>query len=244
MKYMNNCYGSSRIFDKARCKIPMDLQFFAETDGNGGGTGNDTGDAGGAAGSENNKEAGADTRGDQSTQSFDDILKDPAYQAEFDRRIAKALKTQESKLTADINSKIENARTEAEKLAKMNTDQKEQYEKEKKEQELADREARLTERELKATAKETLVSKGLPASLADVLNYTDAEACNKSIEAVEAAFREAVAAGVEEKLRGGTPPKKAPDSSQMFTKEQIEAMSPDEINKNWEAVQASLKKMN
>lgn len=60
------------------------------------------------------------------------------------------------------------ARTEAEKLAKMNAEQKAQYEREKKDQELAKREVELTARELKVTAKETLGSKGLPTSLADV----------------------------------------------------------------------------
>lgn len=42
MKYMNNHYGQSRIFGCANCKIPMNLQFFAEPSGDGGdgGTGN------------------------------------------------------------------------------------------------------------------------------------------------------------------------------------------------------------
>ena len=48
---------------------------------------------------------------------------------------------------------------------------------------------------------------------------------------------------MDEKLRGGKPPKKAPDGTQLYTKEQIEAMTPEEINKNWDAVQASMKKM-
>lgn len=30
MKYMNNHYGMSRVFGKARCKMPMNLQYFAE----------------------------------------------------------------------------------------------------------------------------------------------------------------------------------------------------------------------
>lgn len=33
MKYMNNHYGQSRIFGKARFKFPMQLQFFAESEG-------------------------------------------------------------------------------------------------------------------------------------------------------------------------------------------------------------------
>ena len=36
MKYMNNHYGQSQIFGRARCKMPMNLQFFAESAGDGG----------------------------------------------------------------------------------------------------------------------------------------------------------------------------------------------------------------
>ena len=224
------------MLKKNEVRFPLNLQFFAECESNGSGAGED---AGVAAGADNSSAGGAE--GGQGTQSFDDMLKNPAYQSEFDKRVAKALETQKAKMSADIETQIANAKTEAEKLAKMNADQKAQYEKEKKEKELADREAKLTERELKATAKETLTSKGLPSSLADVLNYSNAEACNKSIEAVETAFKEAVAAAVDDKLKGSKPMKKAPENVQIFTKEQIAAMTPSEINSNWDAVQASLR---
>lgn len=50
MKYMNNHFGQCRIFGNARCKIPMNLQFFAEG-GEGevgtGGTGNTNSSEGG-----------------------------------------------------------------------------------------------------------------------------------------------------------------------------------------------------
>lgn len=36
MKYMNNHFGQSRIFEKERCKIPMNLQLFADSEDNGG----------------------------------------------------------------------------------------------------------------------------------------------------------------------------------------------------------------
>lgn len=36
MKYMNNHFGQSRIFEKARCKIPMNLQLFADSGNDGG----------------------------------------------------------------------------------------------------------------------------------------------------------------------------------------------------------------
>lgn len=241
--------------NNVRCKLPMNLQFFAEGDGGagdlGGGAGGSaggsgTGDAGtGAGGTQgNNDGAGAaGTPGEGKPQGFDDFLKDPKMQAEFDRRVNKALETNRTKMQAEIETQIANARTEAEKLAKMNAEQKAQYEQQKKEKELADREAEITKRELSAQAKETLADKGLPVSLADILNYTDASTCQASIEAVEKAFQEAVAKGVEDKLKGGSPMKKAPETGGTFTREQISAMSPEEINKNWDAVQASMKNL-
>lgn len=182
------------------CKVPMNLQIFAEGDG----VGADDGQGGGAG------SAGDGTDGTGATtepKSFDDILKDGSYQAEFDRRIQKALETQKSKLEVLMNDKA----SEAEKLAKMNKEEKAQYLYQKKEKELSDKEAAITRRELTAEAKVSLADKGLPVELAEVLNYTDADACKASIEAVEAAFQKAVEKSVEDRLKGGKPPKKAPE---------------------------------
>lgn len=236
--------------------MPLDLQFFADGDGgagdlgggDGGGTGSSsvTGDAGtkaGGNGAGDDGKGAAGAPGEGKPQGFDDFLKDPKMQAEFDRRVNKALETSKTKMQAEIEAQIANARTEAEKLAKMNAEEKAKYEQQKKEGELAAREAEITKRELTAQAKETLADKGLPVSLADILNYTDASTCQASIEAVEKAFQEAVAKGVEDKLKGGSPMKKAPESGGTFTREQISAMSPEEINKNWDAVQASMKNL-
>lgn len=245
MKYMNNHYTGSRVFGKARCKMPMNLQFFAEGDGGGSGGGSSAGDGAGT-GSESQGAAGAGGEGGQgaagsgSNQTFDDLLKTPGYQSEFDKRVAKALETQKTKMQQDIQTQIESAKTEAEKMAKMNAEQKSQYEREKKEAELSTREAELTKRELMAEAKEQLAGKGLPISLAEVLNYSSAEECTKSIEAVGKSFQEAVEKAVNEKLTGGNPPTKAKTTAS-FTSEQIKAMSAEEINKNWDAVQAAMK---
>lgn len=245
MKYMNNHFGSSRVFGKARCKVPMNLQFFAEggEGGAGGGAGGGaSGDAGGAAGAAGSEGGAAGGEGGAATlPSFDDFLKEPKNQAEFDRRVAKALDTSRTKMQADIEAKMQEARTEAEKMAKMNAEQKAQYEREKQAKELADREAAITKRELMATAKEQLAEKGLPISLASVLNYSSAEECTASIDAVGKAFQEAVEKAVNDRLAGGKPPKKADNPAATFTMEQIKAMTPDQINANWDAVQAAMK---
>lgn len=244
MKYMNNRFGNSRVFGKARCKMPMDLQFFAEggEGGAGGGAGGSaSGDAGGAAGAAGAEGGATGGEGGTTLPSFDDFLKDPKNQAEFDRRVAKALDTSRTKMQADIEAKMQEARTEAEKMAKMNAEQKAQYEREKQAKELADREAAITKRELMATAKEQLAEKGLPISLASVLNYSSAEECTASIDAVGKAFQEAVEKAVNDRLAGGKPPKKADNPAATFTMDQIKAMTPDQINANWDAVQAAMK---
>ena len=218
--------------------MPMNLQFFAE--GDGGSQGGDAG-AGAGTGETGAGEGAAGAAGAEIGKSFEDVLKDPKMQSEFDKRVAKALETSRAKMETEIAEKIAAAKTEAEKLAKMNAEQKAQYEQQKRETELAAREAEITKRELSATAKETLAEKGLPIQLADILNYSSAEDCKTSIEAVEKAFTEAVQKSVDEKLKGGNPIKKAPATGKVFTKEELAKMTPEEINQNWDAVQASMK---
>ncbi len=173
----------------------------------------DGGDGNGGAVSGTNDGAGDGTTGeDQETEegekSFEDILKDKKYQSEFDKRVEKAVEVAKSKWETDYQAKVEEAKTEAEKLAKMTADQKAKYAEEKRIAELEKREKDITTRELRATAKETLAEKNLPKELIDILNYTDAEACNKSIEAVEKAFQTAVERAINEKIRGKELPNK------------------------------------
>ncbi|ELQ0171752.1 DUF4355 domain-containing protein [Clostridium perfringens] len=172
-----------------------------------GGAGN--GGAGTTTGGEgtNGGSTGEGAEGSEGDKSFDDVLKDKKYQSEFDKRIAKALETAKSKWETEKATELENAKTEAEKLAKMNVEQKAKYAEEKRIAELEKREKDITTRELKAQAYETLAEKNLPKELIGTLNFESAETCNASIEAVEKAFQNAVAKAVNDKLRGGEIPK-------------------------------------
>lgn len=202
------------------CKIPMNLQIFAGegdgagADGNGGGSGADDGDAG---------TSGSSAEGQQ-TMSFDDFLRGEGNQAEFDRRVQQAINTALTNAKEKWQVMTDDKLSEAEKLAKMTKEEKAQYLQQKKEKELTDREAAITRKELMAEAKNTLTEKKLPLGLAEVLNYTDADACNKSIASVEKAFQEAVEAAVQEKLKGGIPPKKAPEGQESELAKQVEAL--------------------
>ncbi len=181
---------------------------FFEAEGGQGGGGN--GSAGTGATDEGNSGTGSDDKGGEGSgddKSFDDLLKDKKHQSEFDKRIAKAIEAAKSKWDVDNNVKMEEAKTEAEKLAKMTAEQKAEYQKQKREDELAKRENEISVRELKAQAYETLAEKGLPKELVDILNYESADTCSKSIESVEKAFQAAVEKSVNEKLRSKEPPR-------------------------------------
>lgn len=200
---------------KAFCKVPMNLQLFAEggdgagaDGGNGGGSGEGAGGEGGA---------GGDT-----PPSFDDFLKTGGNQAEFDRRVQKAVNTAVTKAQEKWQALADDKLSEAEKLAKMTKEEKAQYMQQKREKELTDREAAITRKELMAEAKNTLASDGLPQELAEVLDYSDADTCKKSMEKVKEVFQRAVETAVEEKLKGGKPPKKAPGGdTQKALEEQV-----------------------
>jgi len=161
---------------------------------------------------------------DPSPQSFDDILKNKDYQAEFDRRVQKGIDTALAKAQEKWQALTDDKLSEAEKLAKMTKEEKAQYLSQKQERALEAREADITRRELMAEAKNTLAEKKLPVGLAEVLNYTNAESCNKSIDAVEKAFQEAVQAAVDEKLKGGPTPKKAPSGGGDDLAKQVESL--------------------
>lgn len=119
-----------------------------------------------------------------------------------------AVKDAQEKWKALTDDKL----SEAERLAKMTEDEKKEYLQDKKEKDLAAREAEVTKKELMAEAKNTLASDGLPQELAEVLDYTDADACKKSMDTVKKAFQKAVEVAVEERLKGGKPPKKATET--------------------------------
>lgn len=135
-------------------------------------------------------------------------------QKDVDKLIQDRLAREQSKW----EKRVQDERTEAEKLAKMNAEQKAKYAEEKRAAELEKRERDITTRELRATAYETLAEKNLPKELVDILNYSDAEQCNKSIEAVEKAFQSAVEKAVNDKLRGGNPPKGGQGSKTDYSK--------------------------
>lgn len=144
--------------------------------------------------------------------TFDEFLKsNKEYQAEFDRRLNKATNTAVSNAQERWQMITDEKVSEAEKLAKMTKDERDKYNMQKRIKDLEAREREITKKELQATAKNALAEKELPLQLAELLDYTDAKSCNASIDALEKAFRSAVADAVDERLKGVEVMKKAPE---------------------------------
>lgn len=155
----------------------------------------------------NNEPAGVNNNaGTNSPVTFDDFLKGEGNQAEFDRRVQKAIETAKGKWQ-EINDA---EKTEAEKLAKMNKEQKLEYQAQK---EKADKEKALAELnafKLEKQAIQIASEKGLDISLLTFFNFETvrAEELNTKIEEVSSAFNKAVEKAVNERLKEDTPTEK------------------------------------
>lgn len=174
-------------------RIPMNLQLFAADDGDAG-SGAEGGEGGAGSG-----ESGA------KPVSFDDFLAEGTNKTEYESRVSKEVKKALAQAEKKWKALTDASVSEAEKLAMMNKDEKAEYQRQKKESDLAKREAELTKKELQSGAKSKLIDAGLPAELFAVLDYTDEEACDRSIETLQDTFQKAVEAAVEEKLKGTDP---------------------------------------
>ena len=108
------------------------LQLFAE--GGGAGTGG-PGDGGGTDGKNGAGSGGEGGSGDEPV-SFDDFLKQEGNQAEFDRRVQKAIDTAVSNAQKKWKDIHDDKLSEAEKLAKMTNEEKAAYRMSQMEKEL------------------------------------------------------------------------------------------------------------
>lgn len=197
-------------------KLTMNLQLFglcqisrpffnADTGANAGGA-----PTGGTDPSNNQNPGGG-------SKSFDDILKESDYQAQYDQRIAAAIEAKKVEWEANSQNKIDEALTEAEKLAKMTKEQKEKYEFDKQKQALEAREAEMNRRELKATGIDKAREDNLPVGLIEIMDLSDAESFNKSYETVKEIFKTELEAAINEKLRGTNMPNSSAPGAQPAT---------------------------
>ena len=204
----------NRVFEAMRT-----LQLFAEggdggsgVPGNGGGTGGDGG-------------AGSGGEGGNEPLSFDDFLKQEGNQAEFDRRVQKAIDTAVSNAQKKWKDIHDDKLSEAEKLAKMTNEEKAAYRMSQMEKELNAFKEKDTLAEMSKTARKMLSEEdiNIPDELLSHLVSTDAEDTKNTVQAFVKLFKDAVQDAVKDKLKGN-PPKRGTGGKGTVTRDQILAI--------------------
>lgn len=107
----------------------------------------------------------------------------------------------------NLLKEIQAKQTEAEKLAKMDTEEKHQYELEKIKKELADEKAKNNAYELKNTVSKIAEEKGVGTSLLEMFDFTreTAESMNKNIQILSTEIDKRVEELVKERLKEKSP---------------------------------------
>ena len=84
----------------------------------------------------------------------------------------------------EVSAFLLKEKSEAEKLAKMNTEQQLKYQIDQLKQELADRDGKLNASQLKDATSEILVEKGIPSSYLNMFDFTKetADSINSKVE--------------------------------------------------------------
>lgn len=197
-------------------KLYRALQIFAEGEGSGA-TGDQVGDNTGT-GSEG-------TTGSQTEPlSFDEYLSQGG-QAEFDRRVQKAIQTAVLNAQKKWQTMTDGKVSEAEKLAQMTSEEKAEYRAKKAEQELADLKRQIALGDMAKTARKMLSEENITVPDEIVMNLVsdDAEKTKSAVESFAKMFKDAVQAAVKEALKGN-PPKAGAGGATTVTRKQILAV--------------------
>lgn len=140
----------------------MALQLFAEDEG--------TGAESNGSGANGEEAQGNEEGQGASGNAFEDFLKDGKNQAEFDRRVSKAIETALGNAKVKWQEDADQKAEEAAKVAKMNAEQKQKYELEKLQKENKRLLEEATRNELGRNAVGVLTEKGIEATQ-DVLDF-------------------------------------------------------------------------
>lgn len=228
-------------FYKSLLPYRLDLQFFAEGgDGVDGGDGNPPAGDGGQP--DNGQQSGqGNAQGFQITldavQKFVNENEEARnwLQSLTDSRVTEAIKTYEKKtLPKKVEEEI------AKRFPPETEEQKQLRELKQKLEQIEQEKIRET---LRNKALSVATEKQLPTKLVDFFIGQDEETTMKNLAVLEEVFSAAVQQAVEARFKdGGRNPKPSNPDNQPLTREQIEKMSLDEINKNWDRIQEFLSK--
>lgn len=126
-------------------------------------------------------------------------------QADVDRRVQEALKTARSKWDGELNGKLEEAKNEGARLAKLSAEERQKEEARAEREQLEREKAEFAHKSLVAEAVKQLGERGLPVELAKMAAGDNAEAAQENIKTLETAWDKAVENAVSKRLSSKAP---------------------------------------
>lgn len=110
----------------------------------------------------------------QSEKTFSQAEVDEMVKSRLAREKDKMRSSLRAEIEEDVRNKIKNEQSEANKLKKMNEDQRRKYDMDKKDQEIAELKAKLNRSDMEHVATDLLSKKGISAD-SEILNFVVAE---------------------------------------------------------------------
>ncbi len=197
--------------------LKMNLQLLAE-------------DTGAGNGGENNPPE--ENKPEGKTYTEEELQK--LIQSESDKRVTQAMKTAEERWQREYEKKLEDEKSEAEKLAKMSADERAKAEFEKEKTKFEQDRAQFNRDRLELETVKELGKQGLDVEFSSFLMGENAESTNENIKLFKEKFDIAVENAVNERLKGKTP--KTTDKNTTISSDSLRGMSVAEINANWDAI--------
>jgi hypothetical protein len=136
--------------------------------------------------------------------TFDEILKDPKYQAEFDAKIAKALETAKGKWDEEAKKAAEEKQKELEENAKLSAEEKIKKDMEKLMKENEGLKADAAKRLMKDSSLEYIKSKGYSNAIIDLVDlssFTDEKDMQERLDAINTNLSNTISKELDNKLK-------------------------------------------
>lgn len=181
---------------------------------------------GDGAGADGNGGGAEGNGGGEKPLNFEEFLSQEGNQAEFDRRVQKAVVSAVAKEKEKWKALTDDKLSEAERLAKMNKDEKEKYLRDKERKAFEAEKAAFEKEKLLVQVTKELQEKSLPIAFAESLvAAADANAINKAILEIKEAWDAEITEAVKSKARQKTPEEGGSGVDHVTTKADIRKMA-------------------
>ncbi len=155
----------------------------------------------GANATDTNNGSGQNNTGTQTGGQAERTYTEAEFISEVDRRVSQA----QAKWSAELDKRLDLARSEGEKLAKMNANERAKAQFETDKQNFETERARYEAERLEFEAVKQLSEGKLPISFAKMCVGKDAEETKTNIETFKTAWGEALQNAINERMKGTTP---------------------------------------